>query len=151
MKDYRQLSAFLRLYKSRVTDRTYKTMLRVATEVRDDAKKNLVANGNVDTGALLWSIAVDTKWDAHGINFYIKANARSNGVKYAEFIEFGTGIYNEHGDGRQTPWRYQKRDGQWITTRGSHPYPFIRPAFRAHMNELTQYMRNAIRVDGGAP
>lgn len=147
MKDYRQLAAFMRLYKSRVTDRTYKTMVKVATEVRDDAKK-LVP---VDTGALRDSIAVDTQWDAHGITFHIKANARSNGVKYAEFVEFGTGIYNEHGDGRKTPWKYQKRDGTWVTTRGSRPHPFIRPAFRAHMGELTQYMRKAIRVDGGAP
>jgi len=48
-------------------------------------------------------------------------------VKYAIYQEYGTGIYAENGQGRQTPWVYRRKDGQYITTRGNRPHPFVRP------------------------
>lgn len=48
-------------------------------------------------------------------------------VKYAIYQEYGTGIYAEAGNGRQTPWVYRRKDGTFVTTRGNRPHPFVRP------------------------
>jgi HK97 gp10 family phage protein len=47
---------------------------------------------------------------------------------YAVYLEYGTGIYAENGQGRQTPWKYQNRLGEWVTTEGMRAHPFIRPS-----------------------
>lgn len=164
MKDYRQLSAFLRLYASKTTERTKQVMRETQLRIVKDAKQNLVRHDNIDTGALYESIRDDFESDPHGFTYKIIADAKSaQGVEYAEFIEFGTGIYNNHGDGRKTPWRYKgkmrtwtdpktgkKVQSDWYTTVGYKSHPFIRPAFRRNMGYLTKQMRQAIRVDGGA-
>lgn len=48
-------------------------------------------------------------------------------AKHAIYQEYGTGIYAENGNGRQTPWVYRRKDGQFVTTRGNRPHPFVRP------------------------
>jgi len=47
---------------------------------------------------------------------------------YAVYIEYGTGIYAENGQGRTTPWSYVNRLGRWVTTEGNPAQPFIRPS-----------------------
>lgn len=49
-------------------------------------------------------------------------------VKYAPYVEFGTGIWAKDGNGRQTPWSYQDAKGNWHTTAGQHPNPFLEKA-----------------------
>lgn len=51
-------------------------------------------------------------------------------VHYAPYLEFGTGIFAESGQGRQTSWAYQDAQGNWRHTRGSRPQPHLRPAFQ---------------------
>lgn len=62
----------------------------------------------VDTG--------DTKgsfdYKVEGNACYVGSNAEN-----AIWEEFGTGVHAENG-GRQTPWRYQDRHGNWHTTDG---------------------------------
>lgn len=64
------------------------------------------------------------------------------GADYILYIEYGTGIYEEGGTGRDTPWVYfdKKRD-HWYTTLGMQPRPFIRQSIeevRATMHEDVQ-------------
>jgi HK97 gp10 family phage protein len=47
---------------------------------------------------------------------------------YAVYLEYGTGIYAESGGGRKSPWKYQNRFGEWVTTEGMRAQPFIRPS-----------------------
>ena len=58
-------------------------------------------------------------------------------VKYAEFVEFGTGIHNKEGKGRTTPWVYYDvaRDA-FFTTEGNKPQPFLTPAFENNIDEM---------------
>jgi len=51
------------------------------------------------------------------------------GVHYAIYVEFGTGIYAEGGDGRKTPWVYwsDKLD-RWVFTQGMKAQPFWFPS-----------------------
>ena len=45
----------------------------------------------------------------------------STNVPYAPYVEYGTGIYNSHGLGRTSKWRYEDSKGEWHTTSGYDP------------------------------
>ena len=79
----------------------------------------------VDTGALRNSIThkVSDNEMAVGTN-----------MEYGSYIEFGTGIYSEKG-GRQTPWVYQDANGNWWTTSGRKPVPYIKPSIADHADQ----------------
>lgn len=78
----------------------------------------------VDTGRLRNSITHDVRDD----KVYIGTN-----VEYAAYVEYGTGVFV--AGGRPTPWRYQDDKGNWHTTSGQPPQPFIRPAVENHLDE----------------
>lgn len=59
---------------------------------------------------------------------------------YAVYQEYGTGIYAENGNGRQTPWVYRRKDGGFITTVGNRPHPFVRPAAREDKDKVIDAM-----------
>ena len=49
-------------------------------------------------------------------------------LEYAPYVEYGTGLFAE-GQGRlDVPWSYQDDEGDWHTTYGQHPHPYLRPA-----------------------
>lgn len=58
---------------------------------------------------------------------------------YPIYVELGTGIYAEKGNGRPTPWYwYDMKTKQWHFTRGVKPRPFLRPAVEEHIDELRE-------------
>lgn len=59
-------------------------------------------------------------------------------LMYAIYVELGTGIFAENGDGRQTPWVWRDQNGKYHFTRGMKPQPFIRPAVDNHLDEYKQ-------------
>lgn len=88
----------------------------------------------VDTGHLRGSIA----YAVDGDDCYIGTN-----VEYAPYIEFGTGIHAEHG-GRQTPWAFEDKNGDWHMTRGSKPHPFLRPSASDHAEEYRDILQDSL-------
>lgn len=125
------------------------TMEEAGGSIADGMRQKLIANRHVDTGRLVGSIDNLTEVTDKEINEYITIDARNpkNGAWYAEFLEFGTGIYNSRGDGRQTPWKYQDEHGNWHTTRGMAADPFIRPSVAEYIGELEQKLGTAIKQD----
>lgn len=89
----------------------------------------------VDTGRLRNSISHQTDEDT----VYIGTN-----VEYAPYVEFGTGVYAE-GGGRATPWSYQDSSGEWHTTSGMRPQPYLRPAIDNHLAEYKQIVQNELQ------
>lgn len=89
----------------------------------------------VDTGRLRNSIShqVDDE------TVYVGTN-----VEYAPYLEFGTGKFAESG-GRPTPWSYQDSKGEWHTTNGMKPQPYLRPAIDDHMSEYKQIVQNELQ------
>ena len=86
------------------------------------------AAGNcpVDTGNLQSSITSETPGPSDEPVGVVGTN-----VEYAPYVELGTGLFAAHGDGRQdVPWRYQDAAGNWHTTSGQSPQPFLQPALR---------------------
>lgn len=47
---------------------------------------------------------------------------------YSIFVERGTGIYAAEGRGRKTPWTYRDARGNYYTTEGMRPQPFMNRA-----------------------
>lgn len=90
----------------------------------------------VDTGRLRNSITHVVQDN----EVYIGTN-----VEYAPYIELGTGIYAEEGNGRTTPWSYQDEKGNWVTTRGSKPHPFLRPAASNYGSEYKTLLESALK------
>lgn len=56
-------------------------------------------------------------------------------VEYGKYVELGTGIYAEGGGGRQTPWTYQDRSGEWHTTRGMKAHHMLRDGVTESIGE----------------
>jgi len=89
----------------------------------------------VDTGRLRNSIShqVDDE------TVYVGTN-----VEYAPYLEFGTGKFAESG-GRPTPWSYQDSKGEWHTTNGMKPQPYLKLAIDDHMSEYKQIVQNELQ------
>ena len=101
--------------------------------VESDAKQ-LVP---VDTGRLKSSIQSKVEGDTGTVG---------TNVEYAPYVEFGTGLYSSLGNGRtQVPWRYQDAKGQWHTTSGNQPQPFLGPALDMNKDKIKKIFRKAIK------
>ena len=89
-----------------------------------------------DTGALRRSIT--SKVDGlTGIVF--------TPLEYAPFVEVGTGLFAENGAGRKdVPWNYQDDKGEWHSTRGQKPQPFMRPALNENRTEIIRIIKEGL-------
>ncbi|MGE8037830.1 HK97-gp10 family putative phage morphogenesis protein [Lysinibacillus sp. NPDC093692] len=64
------------------------------------------------------------------------------GANYAIYVEYGTGIYAEKGNGRKTPWTYYSTKlGRYVTTDGMKAQPFWGPAVDAGRDYFMKEMR----------
>ena len=69
-------------------------------------------------------------------------------LEYAPYVEFGTGLFAEGGNGRKdVPWCYQDDEGEWHTTSGMAPHPFMRPALNENREEIKRILKEGI-TDG---
>ena len=61
---------------------------------------------------------------------------------YSVYVELGTGIFAEKGNGRKTPWVWKDFNGKWHFTRGmraaNEGKGFLRPAVENHIDELRE-------------
>ena len=87
----------------------------------------------VDTGILKASI---TSWTDDN-SAYIGTN-----MKYGVYVHEGTGIYAENG--RKKPWRYKTPDGNWHTTKGQKPQPFLEEALNDKKQEILELVKESI-------
>ena len=69
-------------------------------------------------------------------------------LEYAPYVEFGTGLFAEGGNGRtDVPWCYQDDKGEWHTTSGMAPHPYMRPALNENREEIKRILKEGI-TDG---
>lgn len=90
------------------------------------------------TGALKRSIEsrVETNnGEVEGVVFSV--------LEYAPYVEYGTGLYAEKG-GRKSPWKYEDDNGEWHTTRGQHPHPYLRPALEENRDNILKLLKEGI-------
>lgn len=66
-------------------------------------------------------------------------------LEYAPYVEYGTGLFAEGGNGRKdVPWSYQDEKGEWHTTEGMQPHPFLRPALEDNRAEIVRLLKGGI-------
>ena len=68
-------------------------------------------------------------------------------LEYAPYVEYGTGIYAEEGGRQDVPWRYQDDKGEWHTTSGQHPQPYMRPALDENREQIIRLLKEALLQD----
>lgn len=89
-----------------------------------------------DTGALRGSITSEVQ-DLEGVVF--------TPLEYAPYVEYGTGLFAEEGGRTDVPWHYQDDKGEWHTTSGQHPQPFMRPALEENREEIIRMLKEALK------
>lgn len=95
-----------------------------------------------DTGALRRSITSKVEADGNEVNGIIYTP-----IEYAPYVEYGTGLFAEAGNGRKTPWRYQDDKGNWHYSRGQYPQPFMRPALAESRDKIAKIIKEGILND----
>ena len=65
-------------------------------------------------------------------------------LEYAPYVEYGTGLFAEEGGRRDVPWHYKDDKGEWHSTSGQHPQPFMRPA----LDENREQIKRIIAEEG---
>ena len=65
-------------------------------------------------------------------------------LEYAPYVEFGTGLFAENGGRQDVPWNYKDDEGEWHSTSGMHPQPFMRPALDENRAQIKRIIGEAI-------
>ena len=68
-------------------------------------------------------------------------------LEYAPYIEFGTGLFAENGGRTDVPWCYQDDEGEWHSTSGQPPRPYMRPALNENREQIVRMLGEAITND----
>ena len=104
----------------------------------------------------------NTGYLKRSITYNVSGNVGEVGtnVDYAPYIEFGTGLFAEDGNGRKTPWgpfpnlEHKYKPEGWkegdeipdfLYTHGQKPQPYLRPALDSNRDKIVEIFRNAIR------
>lgn len=87
------------------------------------------------TGELRRSITSEVK-DGVGIVY--------TPLEYAPYVEYGTGLFAEESGRQDVPWCYQDDEGNWHTTSGQHPQPFMRPALNENRETIIRILKEAL-------
>lgn len=68
-------------------------------------------------------------------------------LEYAPYVEYGTGLFAENGGRTDVPWHYKDDEGEWHTTSGQHPQPFMRPALNENREQVIRILKEGITND----
>ena len=64
---------------------------------------------------------------------------------YAPYVEYGTGIFAEDNGGRKdVPWHYKDDTGEWHTTSGMPPTPYMRPALNENREAILRVIKEGL-------
>lgn len=89
-----------------------------------------------DTGALRRSITSQVHSDANGVSGIVFTP-----LEYAPYVEYGTGLFAESGGRMDVPWHYQDDEGNWHSTSGQKPQPFLRPALAENREKIKRLLK----------
>lgn len=104
--------------------------------VENDAKKRCP----VDTGELRMSITHEIEETSENRT----TGAVGTNLEYAPYVEFGTGIFSSLGNGRQDSWSYKDAKGEWHSTIGQQPQPYLHPALDDNREEVKKLIQKKI-------
>lgn len=112
-----------------------KTVAKACAIVERAAKQN-APKGN---GELARSIASRVEHDGGDVIGIVYTP-----LEYAPYVEFGTGLFAENGGRQDVPWCYKDDKGEWHTTSGQHPQPFMRPALNENREQIKRILQEGL-------
>lgn len=119
-----------RQVQAQIAENIKKALEAVGFYVEGQARKNIHDNGSVDTGFMLNNVSSE-------VDLQEKSVRIGSEVKYAIYVEKGTGIHAVDGNGRQTVWSYQDPEtGKTIWTHGQEAKPFLAPAAENNIDTI---------------
>lgn len=65
-------------------------------------------------------------------------------LEYAPYVEYGTGIYAESNGRSDVPWSYKDEFGEWHSTFGNKPQPYLRPALDENREQITSLLAEGL-------
>lgn len=95
-----------------------------------------------DTGALRRSIESKIEKDGDEIRGVVFTP-----LEYAPYVEYGTGLFAESGGRQDVPWNYQDDKGEWHSTSGQKPQPFMRPALDENREQILRILKEGLTND----
>ena len=110
--------------------------MKKAVLLVERSAKQKVPKGNGELGR---SITSDVEVDATEIRGIVYTP-----LEYAPYVEYGTGLFAAAGDGRKdVPWCYKDDEGEWHSTSGMRPRPFMRPALNENREQIKRLLEDA--------
>lgn len=68
-------------------------------------------------------------------------------LEYAPYVEYGTGLFAENGGRLDVPWNYQDDEGNWHSTSGMSPQPYMRPALEENREKIVRIIKEGLVND----
>ena len=68
-------------------------------------------------------------------------------LEYAPYVEYGTGLFAEDGGRTDVPWCYKDDEGNWHTTSGQKPQPYLRPALHENRKKIVEIIKEGLLND----
>ena len=93
-----------------------------------------------DTGELRRSITSRVEFDGDEIRGIVYTP-----LEYAPYIEYGTGLFAEEKGRSDVPWHYQDDEGNWHSTSGMNPQPYLRPALNENREEVLRILKGVFK------
>ena len=121
------------LLENAVDEETIKGNLEKACMLVERTAKQKAPKGN---GELRRSITSRIDTDADELKGVVFTP-----LLYAPYVEFGTGLFAENGGRTDVPWCYQDDEGNWHSTSGMKPQPFMRPALEENREQILRILK----------
>lgn len=112
-----------------------KAMGKACALIERDAKKK-APKGHGDLRRSITSKVVNDGNEVTGTIF--------TPLEYAPYVEYGTGLFAESGGRKDVPWHYQDDEGEWHSTSGQHPQPFMRPALNENREKILEIIEGGM-------
>jgi HK97 gp10 family phage protein len=122
-----------------IDEQKLKSALGKACAVVERSAKQKAPKGTGELRRSITSKVEGAGTDAVGIVF--------TPLEYAPYVEFGTGLFAEEGGRTDVPWCYQDDEGEWHSTSGMKPHPYMRPALNENREQIKRILKEAILND----
>lgn len=113
--------------------------LKKACALVEGAAKKKAPKGNGELRRSITSAVKNSGADVQGEVF--------TPLMYAPYVEFGTGLFAEEQGRQDVPWNYQDDEGNWHSTSGMKPQPFLRPALNENREEILRILKEGLVND----
>ena len=118
------------------TENMTQAMGQACAAVEASAKKKAPK----DSGALRRSITSKVEAEGGDIQGIVYT-----ALDYAPYVEYGTGLFAESDGRTDVPWVYQDDEGNWHSTKGQKPQPFLRPALNENRKTVAKILGGGIK------